>query len=220
MQHPYERWFGLRDKIAQVDPVFEEALRAADGRSLIPGNKLENLFLIVRDQLSRLASQNIVEFGAYRGGSALFMAQLLRKFSPSAKVYALDTFVGMPAGSAQPIDRHKDGQFADCDLDGLMARKAALGLDNLEIVKGRIEDTFFGLPERSFGLAHIDVDLFSAVTFAQNASWEHLVPGGYMVYDDADAPTTLGATHAALDFVLQHHVKPEQVWPHWVFRKP
>lgn len=179
-----------------------------------------NLYLIIRDHLGALPNQNIVEFGSYRGGSVLFMATLLKGWFPHARIFSLDTFEGMPETSAEH-DRHQRGDFANADLDGFKARAAEMGLDNIYFIKGRIEVTFPKFAERlRFGLAHIDVDIYSAVKFAQDAVWPTLVSGGYLIYDDPNHWACHGAAVAAEEFMIEHRIKTEQVCPHWVFRKP
>lgn len=178
-----------------------------------------NLYLLIRDQLRGLESQNIVEFGSYRGGSVLFMATLLKGWFPQARIFTLDTFEGMPETSPKH-DQHKLGDFANADLDGFKARAAECGLDNIVYVKGRIEQTFPELAAQyRFGLAHIDVDIYEAVRFAQDAVWPVLVPGGYLVYDDPDHWACLGAAKAAEEFKIERQITSEQVWPHWVLKK-
>lgn len=200
------------------DPLFKQAIRCADGRSLVAPEKLENLFLILTEDLPKLASANIVEFGSYRGGSAFFMARILKVIAPDAKVYALDTFAGMPECS-KTLDMHSAGDFADSDLEAMKIWRDEMGLDNLEFVQGMIEDTFPTLECSSFGLSHIDVDIYSAVKFAQDAVWDRMVPGGFLVYDDANWFGTPGATRAAEELVMDRRVHSEQIWPHWVYRR-
>lgn len=208
----------MHTKQYENEELWRKALTAGR-RSLCAGDKLANILYIIRDQLGDLASQNIVEFGSYHGGSALFMATLLRELHGDARMYALDTFTGMPATS--PIhDRPRVGQFSDADLDGFKASRDGLGLTNLHIVQGLLQDTFPTVDEAHFGLVHIDVDIYPSVKWAQAEPWKRLVPGGYLIYDDAEYPSCLGATHAAQEFSWEHRLLAEQVWPHWVYRKP
>src|SRR5580692_5929829 len=58
------------------DPLFHEASALAAGRSLLNEQCGLNLFLIFRFFLSTLPSGNIIEFGSYKGGTAIFMAAL------------------------------------------------------------------------------------------------------------------------------------------------
>lgn len=220
MTEAYARCLAINGPDLMHEPAWRGACVAADQRSLVEEPKLQNLYLIIRDQLRKLPSQNIVEFGSYRGGSVLFMATLLKGWFPQATIFALDTFEGMPETSAEH-DRHRQGDFADADLGSFKARAAELGLDNIVFIKGRIENTFPVLAGSwQFGLAHIDVDIIDAVRFAQNAVWPPLVSGGYLVYDDPTHWACHGAAKAAQEFAIEHRIIGEQYAPHWVFRKP
>jgi predicted O-methyltransferase YrrM len=204
------------------DPVYRKARAAgllAPVRTMLLEERMMNLFLIVKFFLRDLDSQNIVEFGTYRGGGAIFLAMLLREFYPKARVYALDTFEGMP-----PIEKGLDlpppDDFAATNLAIIDRTVKSLGLTNIEYVKGLIQDTAPDVYARagSLGLAYIDVVLHSAVRYAQESVWPVMTPGGYVIYDDAIEPTCPGATQAVEELVRETGASAEQVWPHMVFR--
>ncbi|WP_332765540.1 TylF/MycF/NovP-related O-methyltransferase [Phenylobacterium sp.] len=219
----YQRGWGLMhagvaDLIAH-HPLYQASLEAADGWSVMLDAKRMNLFLILTSFFEGLAGKDVIEFGSYRGGNALFMARVLNDVAPGAKVYALDTYEGMPATDAAR-DLHGKGDFGDSSYEALVARRDALGLKNLVVVKGLFQDTFPGIAKTrpSFGLAHIDCDIYSGVKYAQDAVWPFMTPGGYVAYDDADTPSCIGATEAVEELVMARRLHSEQVWPHWVFR--
>lgn len=221
----YQRGWGLqfgdlREKVLN-DPLYQRASRLAHGRSVVAEERRMNIFLIIRFFLERLACRNIIEFGSWRGGNALFMAACLKELHPGALVYALDTFQGMPV-TDPVIDLHRAGDFADVDLVELQAVAREHTLDNLLFVQGRFEDTAMDVYQTAggFGLAHIDCDIYSAVKFAQDTVLPHMCRGGYLVYDDACVSSCLGATQAVEEFVLDHRIHSEQIWPQFVFRKP
>jgi len=74
----YQRGWGLQfDKLADriaKEPLFGRAYQLAQGRTVVAPYNLINLYLIIQHFLGRLESQDIIEFGSYRGGSAVFMA--------------------------------------------------------------------------------------------------------------------------------------------------
>ena len=209
---------GLADRVA-AHPLYRAAVEASGGLSLLVEAKRMNLFLLLTGYGEALDARDVVEFGAYRGGNALFMAHVLRATAPGAKVYALDTFAGMPAVDVAR-DLHGPGDFQDTSLSDLSARRDALGLDNLVLVQGLFEDTFPGLVAQGarFGLAHIDCDIYSGAKYAVEAVWPRMAQGGYVVFDDADTSSCIGATEAAEDLMMARAIHSEQVWPHWVFR--
>jgi predicted O-methyltransferase YrrM len=222
----YQRGTGLaHGKLTEDvwnDPLFRKALAVArlhPVRTMCTEPRLMDLFLLIKFFLKDLPSQNIVEYGTFRGGSALFMATLLKELYPQAKVFALDTFEGMPEGM-DGLDLPPPDDFADTNLNVIRFTAEQHGLDNVEFVKGLIQDTGPAVYEKAgaFGLAHIDVVLYSAVVYAQDTAWDTMCPGGYIVYDDATEPTCPGATRAVEEMISKHAISLEQIYPHMVLR--
>jgi hypothetical protein len=187
----------LADEVWQ-DPVFRRALAAArlpPVRTMIEENRLMNIFLIIKFFMGDLASQNIIEFGAFRGGGTIFMAMLLREFYPRARVYGLDTYTGMP-NLRNGLDKPPPDDFAAVDMETSERTARSLGLTNIEFVKGPIESTAPEVFRRGgpFGMANVDVVLYSSVRYAQSSVWNHMTPGGYVINDDATEPTCPGRT--------------------------
>ena len=179
-----------------------------------------NLFLIMRFFLSRIPRGNIIEFGSYRGGNAIFMAFLAKHLYPGIQVYALDTFEGMPDTDKQ-VDAHSRGDFAGVDLPELQKYAGKLDLDNLHFIKGLFENTADAVLVNAapISLAHIDCDIFSAVKYSYECVKEKMVPGGYFVFDDATVSSCIGATEVVEDLLIRRDgLNSEQIYPHYVFR--
>jgi hypothetical protein len=212
---------GVSEKIFR-DAEFQEARDLAGSRTILGEGNLCNLFLIIKFYLPRLAPGHIVEFGSYRGGGAIFMAALARKFLPGCKVFGFDTFSGMPQ-TDQRVDYHGMGSFADVDLAELRSYVGKIGLqDHLEYIQGDFADTV--VPTlRDVGsilLAHIDCDIRSAIECAYDAAKPHMVSGGYWILDDPMVSDCLGAAEAMEDLLIRRDgLNSEQVYPHYVFRQ-
>lgn len=165
-------------------------------------------------------SGNLIEFGAFRGGTSLMMAPLLKQLGSNRKVYALDTFAGMP--ETDPVlDAHTPGGFFEANYEDLMAVRDRHGLDNLVILKGLFQDTVSQIPveDRKFFFAHVDCDIYESVKFSINYTAEHAVPGAYLVFDDPLVHDCLGAFQALEEELVQKRgLFAEQVYPHLVYR--
>jgi predicted O-methyltransferase YrrM len=212
---------GLADLI-RLDPLYLEAVELAAGRTLVSEARRMNLFLLLRFYLPLLGPGDIVEFGAYRAGNAAFMAHVAQATMPGTRVFALDTFTGMPA-TDRAIDAHSAGDFADANVDDIRGFLEASGIDNVTLVQGRFEDTASSLIEAHgpFTLAHIDCDIHSAVAFAYDAIRPAMVRGGYLVFDDATTSSCIGATEAVEELAIRRDgLSSEQIYPHFVFRAP
>jgi hypothetical protein len=148
------------------------------------------------------------------------MAYIAKKLYPGMKVFALDSFEGMPP-TDKNVDAHNAGDFSDTDFDGLQKRIDALGLDNLILVKGFFENTNDEVMSKAKNIcmAHIDCDIGPAVKYSYENSKPYMVDGGYMVFDDATVSSCIGATEVVEDLLIRRDkLNSEQIWPHFVFR--
>ena len=209
--------FGSAYKDIWRDPLFRTANARSIGRSVVTIRRKMNLYLLIRFYLPSLSGRNIIELGTWKGGNLLFMATVLKEIDPTAKVYGLDTFCGMPE-TDKDVDLHRLGDFDDVSMDSIREAVAAAGLDNIVLVKGDVRQT---LPETckraSFGLAHIDLDIYDPIRFEQFELMKQMVPGGYVVYDDALVSSCAGAT-IAVEELIRSGKSAEQIYPHFVFR--
>jgi hypothetical protein len=223
VQEGYARGVGLQfGKLAEAilaDPVYQQAVALAQGRSLVSEHNRMNLFLILRRFLDEVPG-DIIEFGSYKGGNALFLASVLKQLQSTRKVYSLDTFEGMPETDLT-VDAHHRGDFKDVDLDELRDFAARNELDNLEFVKGLFQDTAEGVLKRSNGIAlsHIDCDIYTGVIYSYEITTPYMTRGGYIALDDACYSSCLGATEAVEEyFIRRDGLHAEQIYPHFVFR--
>ncbi len=210
---------GLRDKI-QKDPLYKEAFAVARDRTIMSEENRMNIFLILRFFLGAIPFGHIIEYGSYRGGSAIFMAYIAKKLYPGMKVFALDSYEGMPA-TDKNVDAHNAGDFGDVDFQALQRRIDELNLDNLVLVKGFFEETNGGVMSQAgkISLAHIDCDIQPAVKFSYEGVKPFMVDGGYIVFDDATVSSCIGATEVVEDLLIRRDgMNSEQIWPHFVFR--
>jgi hypothetical protein len=68
------------------DPLFRWALKIArlpQVKTMCTEARLMNLYLLLKFYLPKVKSQNIVEYGSFKGGSALFMAAILKEVAPA-----------------------------------------------------------------------------------------------------------------------------------------
>lgn len=214
------KYRGLVQKISE-QPDFQEAAAIAHGRSIVSPDRLMNLYMLIRLYLPKIGAGQIVEYGSFKGGSAMFMAKLAQRYLPNTKVYGLDTFQGLPAPNSE-IDGLPAGEFASSYDEVTGAAKAA-GLDNLHFVRGLFSDTAPAILQEAGKLAmiHIDCDLYEPVSYAYEISKPFMVPGGYLVFDDATEGSCLGATEAVESLLIRRDgLHAEQIDPHFVFRYP
>lgn len=215
--------FGGLGGLIGEDPAFQRAMALCQQRgSLMLAPKLQNLFLIIKYCLDGTEG-DIVEFGSYKGGSATFMGAVLRDLGRTTRVFALDSFRGMPETDGVR-DLHREGDFGDAGFEELQDFLSAHDLDDTVLpVRGYFEETFPGVTEEceKLALVHVDCDIYSAVKYSIRVAKAQLHEGGYLVFDDPLHGSCLGAMQA-IEEDLYHgeQLAAEQVYPHLVFRYP
>jgi macrocin-O-methyltransferase TylF-like protien len=212
---------GAYEQRVERDPLFRGALDYAMRRgTLVTRHKLANLFLILKYGWPNLHG-DIFEFGSYRGGSAAFMAYVVRALGRRTKVYACDTFEGLP-GTNRDRDLHSAGDFGDADLDGLRRFIRSERLENeLVPVTGLFEHALPPIlaSSPSMALVHIDCDIYEPIKYLLEACAPYYEPGSYLVFDDPMFSSCIGAFDAMAETLLRdQRLLPEQVYPHFVFR--
>ena len=212
--------FGNIPSLCGADPLFARAHALVQDRCVVNAPKLVNLFMLIKFFLPRLPAGHIVEFGSFRGGSAIFMAVVANELCPGTKVFGFDSFAGMPPTDGQR-DIHNAGDFSTVSVSEVRQFAADAGVHNLELVEGMFEDTVpTVLP--SIGplrLSHIDCDLYDAIALSYDGSKAQMVPGGYIVFDDPLESTCLGGLEAIESLVIRRDgLHAEQAFPHLVYR--
>jgi len=222
----YLRGWGLEfgrfyEERVREDPLFREALDYAMRRgTVVTPTKLANIFLILKYGWPALRG-DIFEFGSYRGGSAAFIACVLRALDRSTKVYAFDTFEGLPETNPER-DLHSVGDFGDADFRGFQDFIRSEGLQaHLVPVAGVFDQTLplilASMP--LMALVHIDCDIYEPIRYLLATCEPYYEPGGYVVLDDPMASSCIGAFDAMTEVLLcEQRLLPEQVYPHFVFR--
>jgi len=137
-----------------------------------------------------------VEFGVYRGGSAIKLAEVARK--QGRVLYLYDTFQGIPF--ADDVDSHKTGDFGDTDVDAVR-----LAIPDAIIVQGVFPETLIPMPPIAF--VHVDADQYRSVKAACELFPPLMVKGGVMLFDDYGCLD--GATQA-----VHEHFENVQKTPH------
>ncbi|MEP6634061.1 MAG: class I SAM-dependent methyltransferase [Luteimonas sp.] len=213
----------LYEKRLADDPIFQAALRAARDRgSLLTLHKLANLYLIIRYAMTEDAG-DIYEFGSFSGGSAVFMGTVLKQLGRNARVYAFDTFEGMPATDAVR-DMHHKGDFTNTGYVQLLSYLRDKDLEHhVETIKGVFDATLPAILARGgkVGLVHVDCDIYEPIKYVVRECLPSLSPATHIVFDDPLHGSCLGAFDAVQELLIRElTLTAEQAYPHLVFRCP
>ena len=212
--------FGELGKALESDPVYQASIKLVQEETLLLSLHLQNLFMILKYGIKNKAG-DIIEFGSYRCGTAIFLAKVAQELGYTGTIYALDTFEGIPKANPA-IDFHLRGDFKEFSFEELTNKVRELGLTNLVLVKGLFEET---LPEllpamKKVVLTHIDCDVHASTRYAILAIEKQMDAQGYMVLDDVAAASCLGVLQAVEETLQKRGFHAEQAYPHFVYRVP
>jgi hypothetical protein len=168
----------------------------------------------------------VIDVGVWKGGSTIYLAELLRRNGIAGTVIAVDTFLG----SLEHWNRHSD-------LFNMVHRRHGMPLlyDQFmsNMVRRGVADYVVPLPQTSTtgalllrqlgiqaGLIHIDASHeYDDVVKDARMYWDILAPGGFLIGDDYHRywPEVI---RAADDFAAEKGVALVASDPKWIVRKP
>jgi hypothetical protein len=145
------------------------------------------------------------EVGAFRGGTAYFIAAALeRAVGHEVPVEVIDTFEGHPTEKLTDVDpdpHHSSEIFTETSYESVVAHLAPFGLATVH--KGEFSEVAPSLPERQYGLVHIDVDIHQPARDCLHYFGPRMLPGGVIVMDDYESPTSPGIRLAAEEYLAE-----------------
>ena len=208
--HYVSTYYGSRHEKLNTpleDPAFAgwAAEVQAHGRTFLTASRLYTLYQALHNVAlgarSRGEEIRVVEAGAYRGGSAHYMAGVLGELAPGAgRIDTCDTFEGhspldLPDGQE---GAHKPGKFSKASFEGVAEYLSPF--EWVTVHRGRIQDVAPGLGDGPFHLVHVDVDIAAPTTWTLEHFRHRLAPGGLFVIDDYNFKTCPGSKRAIDEF--------------------
>lgn len=178
-----------------------------DGRSSLYYDRLFTVYQIVA-HLSSFARTgqtiNLAEVGVYKGGTSFFIASLAERLNMQIRHYCFDTFEGHAAediNSAVEIS-HIPGAFNDTSFESVKEYLAQF--KNVDIYKGRFQDTSHHVQDTPMHFVHLDMDIYEPTIFALKFFDGRLVKGGVILLDDYGFETCPGIEKAVEEFTAVH----------------
>lgn len=166
----------------------------AVAHTMVGVRRLENVRELAQRALDEGVPGDFIETGVWRGGCCILMRGVLAANGiKDRKVYAADSFAGLPAPNPQayPSDEglnlHLVKELA-VSLDEVKNNFARYGLldDQVVFVKGLFSDTLPSLNTGPFSLMRLDGDLYESTYVALQALYPKLSPGGFVILDDVN----------------------------------
>lgn len=177
------------------DPEFEELYRAVRSHTMVGPARLRVLFTLAKEVCAEDLPGNFVECGVAAGGTAALLAAVIQRHSRRPRrVYAFDSFEGMPRPSSQ--DAH-DGVSAagtgwgegTCAAPESSVRELCRALDVGELVqavKGWFSESLPAWREQigSIAFLHVDGDWYSSTLDVLQHLYDRVEMGGRIQVDD------------------------------------
>ena len=205
----------IREEGPERPPSGPAWLEVTSAHSLLGRQRLNNLQWCVEDVLKRGVPGDFIETGVWRGGACILMRAILKaRGVRDRKVWAADSFEGLPKPdpARYPVDRgspfHEDHGFA-VSLEEVRRNFEKYGLldDQVEFVKGWFCETLPKLVGHTWGVIHLDGDMYQSTFEALVNLYPRLSPGGYVIIDDFGAVPA--CRQAVLDFRQNNSIKEE-----------
>lgn len=132
------------------------------------------------ENAARLQLEGVVaEFGMYKGGTTMALAEFITRLGQSWKVIGFDTFDGFPP-RRNVLDMYA---HPGCVFHNEATVRAYFLNHNVEIVAGDIVKTASRLTTENVILAFIDTDNYTPASAILRVIQDRIVPGGAIVFD-------------------------------------
>ncbi len=173
------------------------------GRSSLYYDRLHTIYqLILQLNVAVKSGQkiNLAEVGVYKGGTSYFIAALAHRLKLNITHCCFDTFEGH---AAQDIDlsvetSHKARYFNDTSYESV--RDYLSRFKNVDVYKGRFQDTCHYIQDTPIHFVHLDMDIYEPTIFALKFFDKRVVNGGMILVDDYGFESCPGIEKAVAEF--------------------
>jgi O-methyltransferase len=173
--------------------------------------RLDDLQACVESVVNDGVEGDLVEAGAWRGGSSILMRVTLDSLGAQNRtVWVADSFQGFPAPEQEGVNEDRDLEadmsgigFLAPSLDDVKANFDRFGCQQgVEFVPGFFEETMEQLRGRRWSVVRLDADTYKATRLTLEALYPGLEVGGYLISDDY---AFLPACRRAVDEFRREH---------------
>jgi len=156
---------------------------------------------------------DILELGVYKGGSTIMIARFLKKLGSKKKIYACDSFAGLPYDDKFSYTKNAKGMFSDSSANIVKKKFKKFNVDEgIVMIEGLFEDTLYKkLADEKFSFVFVDCDLYDATKFSLDFVFPRLAKGGIVLFDEYDRflkdSYEWGETRAVDEFCEANNIK-------------
>ena len=199
-----------RNKFLEIRPEFnEEDINAIkyvlkNNLTMVSPARLTDTILSVKYVENNNIQGSFVECGTWRGGNVIAASLAYKKYFKKQNIYIYDTFSGMSEPndivdksvflgdtSKNVFNKHQEKNYNSwcyASLDEVKEnfKKAGLPLENVNFIKGKVEDTLkvqSNLPEK-ISVLRLDTDWYESTLVELEVLYPKLEIGGVLLIDD------------------------------------
>ena len=162
---------------------------------------------------------DIIEFGCYKCGATIKFAKVLKKNNSNKKIYALDTFSGLPE-ETQGKDSIRDFYINSMDNNDINKVKKVLMKNKVSniviLMKGLFSESIPKLRDKRFCFAYVDCDLYSGTKEALEFLIPRMNKGGIIFIDDYFSTNWCGVKKAVLEILPKNEIKNNKGKIYWI----
>jgi O-methyltransferase len=193
----------LGRRYPDMDPEFAPFYEACRRATMTSTERLYALYKAVEYIVGAGVDGDCVECGVWRGGSLMMMALALQQFGDvGRRIYAFDTFEGMPPPGPRDI-RRDSGETASsllatsprsedsmiwalASIETVRANMGTTGypMQLVSFHRGLVEETLPAQAPARIALLRLDTDWYDSTKHELVHLYPRLAPGGVLIIDD------------------------------------
>jgi len=163
------------------DPEFQNLYELISGHTIVDLYRCYELYSWITK--NKHIQGDILEVGVWKGGTGCLLAAALKKVSPEAKIFLVDTFKGVvKAGGNDSI--YKGGEHSDTTINEVLLLISRMGLRNVQVIEGTYPDEVLIAGIEKLRFCHIDVDTYQSAKDVFMQVWPFITKGGCVIFDD------------------------------------
>ena len=175
----------------------------ADAETMIGMKRLANVRACVESVIADGVPGDLIETGAWRGGSTIYMRAILKAHGDTGRtVWVADSFQGLPEYDgryeADAGDQHHTRDELAISVESVEDnfRRYDLLDDQVKFLVGWFNETLPTAPIERLAVLRLDGDMYSSTMDALDALYDKVSPGGSVIVDDYGAvPACAQAIH-------------------------